>query len=90
MAVLAVPTPALLDAQLLLRGRPAPPELLYAMLSAALFPQVAYLHAPATKKGPCGPDMVRLHIREPNGTAVEPQVAAIHPSSITCKLNPKP
>ena len=65
----------------------APPELLYAMLSAALFPQVAYLHAPATKKGPCGPDMVRLHIREPNGTAVEPQVAAIHPSSINCKLH---
>ena len=65
----------------------APPELLYAMLAAALFPQVAYLHAPVTKKGPCGPDMVRLHIREPDGTALEPQVAAIHPSSLNCKLH---
>jgi len=64
----------------------APPELLGGILCAALFPQVAYLHAPATKKGPCGADMIRLHIREPKGTGLEPQVAAIHPSSINCKV----
>ena len=53
---------------------PAPTELLGALLSAALFPQVAYLHAPMTKKGGCPPEMVRLHIKEPSGESSEPQV----------------
>ena len=63
----------------------AEPVLLYGILCAALFPQVAYLHAPMTKKGPCSSDMIRLHIREPKGDSFEPQVAAIHPSSINSK-----
>ena len=33
-------------------------ELVVALLCAALFPQVAYLSAPHTKKGPCNADMV--------------------------------
>jgi ATP-dependent RNA helicase DHX57 len=53
---------------------PAHPLLLYAILTAALFPQVAYLHAPPTKKGPCSADQIRLHMREPKGTSYDPQV----------------
>lgn len=65
----------------------APPELLYGILCAALFPQVAYVHAPQTKKGACSADMVRLHIRDPKGNSFEPQVASLHPSSINSKMN---
>ncbi len=39
--------------------------------------QVAYLHAPPTKKGPAPADLVRLHIRDPSGSSAEPQVSGI-------------
>ena len=68
----------------------APPELLFGILCAALFPQVAYIHAPLSKKGSCGADMVRLHVRDPKGNSFEPQVAYLHPSSINSKTNGGP
>jgi hypothetical protein len=66
---------------------------LAALVGAALFPQVAYVDAPFKKaKGgapavPCGPEAVKLLVRDPAGALLEPgSKACVHPSSVGAKL----
>jgi HrpA-like RNA helicase len=75
------------------RPREASAELLAALVGAALFPQVAYVDAPFKKaKGgapavPCGPEAVKLLVRDPAGALLEPgSKACVHPSSVGAKL----
>jgi hypothetical protein len=59
------------------------------LVSAALFPQVAYVKAPLSKKtkNPCSPENLKLEIRDPRGVESEPQSASVHPSSVRGRLN---
>jgi len=73
--------------------REASAELLAGLVAAALFPQVAYVDAPPKKaKGgapalPCGPENVKLLVRDPEGLLLEPgSKASVHPSSVGAKL----
>ena len=75
------------------RARPsaaAPPSdaLLAALLAAALFPQLAYVSKPISKKTklPCAAENIKLLVRDPDGDKAEPQVAHVHPSSVAARL----
>ncbi|KAJ1455787.1 P-loop containing nucleoside triphosphate hydrolase protein [Pelagophyceae sp. CCMP2097] len=61
-------------------------ELLAGLIGAALYPQLAYVSAPPTKKGPCSADAVKLHVRDPDASRSEPQACSVHPSSVASKL----
>lgn len=68
---------------------PRPPShlLLTGLLYAALHPQLAYLHAPPTKKGkPAPPSTIRLHMRDSAGMADAPTEGVVHPSSVNSRL----
>ena len=81
------------DALLGPRGppQPNPPSdaMLAALLCAALFPQLAYVDRPDSKKTklPCAPENIKLLVRDPDGGKAEPQRAQVHPSSVASKLN---
>jgi len=64
-------------------GQPqcAPQELLGSILIAALHPRLAYLAG-----GNVGAEQLKLQIRDPSGEAAEPQLAALHPSSVNSRL----
>merc|ERR1712196_353609 len=74
------------------RSQPPPPPsdaVVASLVSAALFPQVAYVKAPLSKKtkNPCSPENLKLEIRDPRGVESEPQSASVHPSSVRGRLN---
>ena len=70
------------------RGGPVvDPGLLAALLSAGLYPQLAYLHAPPTKKGPASSSAVKLHVRAADRASSEPDTASVHPSSVNARLD---
>jgi ATP-dependent RNA helicase DHX57 len=61
--------------------------LLTGLLCAALYPQLAYVHAPTTKKGkPAHPSQVRLHMRDAAGLAEAPTDGVVHPASVNSDL----
>ena len=59
------------------------------LVSAALFPQLAYVRAPISKKSKkaCDPQNLKLEIRDPRGLDLEPQSASVHPASVRGRLN---
>ena len=70
--------------------RPASELLLTGLLCASLHPQLAYLHAPLTKKGkPASPSTIKLHLRDNSiaGGADAPTEGVIHPSSVNSGLS---
>jgi hypothetical protein len=64
-----------------------PAGLLAGLLCAGLYPQLAYLHAPPTKKGAASASAVKLHVRPADRDASEPDAASVHPSSVNSKLD---
>jgi hypothetical protein len=69
-------------------GRGAVPTgLLAALLCAGLYPQLAYLYAPPTKKGAASSSAVKLHVRPADRTLSEPDPASVHPSSVNSSLD---
>lgn len=70
---------------------PVPPSdaVMASLVAAALFPQLAYVRAPISKKTkkPCAPENLKLEIRDPRGLDVAPQAASLHPSSVRGRLN---
>jgi ATP-dependent RNA helicase DHX57 len=64
-----------------------PAGLLAGLLCAGLYPQLAYLHAPPTKKGPASSSAVKLHVRPGDRTCAEPDAASVHPSSVNAQLD---
>ena len=67
--------------------KPAPSALLAALLCAGLYPQLAYLHAPPTKKGNASASAVKLHVRAADRTLSEPDSASVHPGSVNGNLD---
>jgi hypothetical protein len=61
--------------------------LLSALLCAGLYPQLAYLFAPPTKKGAASSSAVKLHVRPADRTLSEPDSASVHPGSVNGELN---
>ena len=59
------------------------------LVAAALFPQLAYVKAPISKKSKkaCDAQNLKLEIRDPRGLELEPQSASVHPSSVRGRLN---
>ena len=62
--------------------------LLAALLCAGLYPQLAYVHAPPTKKGAASSTAVKLHVRAADRALSEPDAAAVvHPGSVNGQLD---
>ncbi len=64
-----------------------PTGLLAALLCAGLYPQLAYLYAPPTKKGAASSSAVKLHVRPADRSLSEPDSATVHPSSVNSPLD---
>ena len=69
------------------RLKPPPSALLAGLLCAGLYPQLAYLHAPPTKKGAASSSAVKLHVRAADRTLSEPDAASVHPGSVNGMLD---
>jgi len=69
--------------------RRAPEVLLTALVASALYPHLAYLHAPRSKKGkPAASSQIRLHIRDASSAeATAPTEAVVHPASVNSNVN---
>ncbi|KAL7549983.1 hypothetical protein ACHAWF_013233 [Thalassiosira exigua] len=71
-------------------GKGGPSDAVVASLvSAALFPQLAYVRAPISKKSKkaCDAQNLKLEIRDPRGLDLEPQSASVHPASVRGRLD---
>jgi len=68
--------------------RPVPKVLLTAIICAALYPQLTYVHMPKSKKGkPASSSTIRLHLRDPSSSdATDPVEAVVHPASVNSAL----
>ena len=68
----------------------APPSdaVVASLVAAALFPQLAYVKAPISKKTkkPCAAENIKLEMRDPRGIDSVPQSASLHPSSVRGRL----
>ena len=69
------------------KPKAASTALLSALLCAGLYPQLAYLFAPPTKKGAASSSAVKLHVRPADRTLSEPDSASVHPGSVNGELN---
>ena len=74
------------------RSQPPPPPsdaVVASLVSAALFPQVAYGKPTLSKKtkNPCSPENLKLEIRDPRGVGSEPHGERSIPSSVRGRLN---
>jgi hypothetical protein len=77
-------------------SQPSPPEdLMASLIGAALYPQLAYVHAPRSSKsgGACSADNLKLHLKQPaeepennSSECCKPQTCFLHPSSVCSKL----
>ena len=67
--------------------RAIPSALLAALLCAGLYPQLAYVHAPPTKKGAASSTAVKLHVRAADRALSEPDAASVHPGSVNGQLD---
>ena len=67
--------------------KPPPSALLAALLCAGLYPQLAYVYAPPTKKGAASASAVKLHVRAADRALPEPDSASVHPGSVNGTLD---